>query len=74
MGFKYGKPRTGYLGKYNKEAKKAAGEEKSQKQTKPSSFSKQVGIKYKKQSTSPQLWETSRSKHIKRGKSFFGIR
>jgi hypothetical protein len=44
------------------------------KKPKQQSFSKQVGIKYKKQSTSPQLWETSRSKHIKKGKAFFGIR
>ena len=61
-------------GDENMNIKKGYLNKKPIKEKKEKSFQKQIGIKYKKQSSSPQLWETSRKEHIKKGKTFFGIR
>lgn len=51
---------------------------KIRKEKKPKTYgeklSKEIGIKYKKKGATPQLWETSDTRHKKRAKEFFGIR
>lgn len=34
---------------------------------------KDIGVKFKKKKSSPQLWETSRKEHEKKARNFFGI-